>query len=1714
MKHRLPLIVLSTLLILTMICSPQASTQGPEADPPPVPAGDPGGMPGRAIPERPIPYHRPGHPSKATNYTVQETRLNAEGVEETVQLKGLDATLADGTMHDPLEGNYRLVEEDQILLGQYNSNNGQFGLQSVDVVTGTQWTLDLIDGTLRTHEPARQTDVATGDLNGDDIDEQIAAWLDPSGNLVLSVGEMPATSSLTPPKVTSAPAALAQGDGSVELAARGYDDALWTSHLDGSAWSAWQQGGGLLASSPALVSRGVGAFDAFAIGTDGAIYSKQVVRLKQVSAGLGQVCGIRLDGTLVCWGGAAPPGGTFTQVSAGGFFSYFGGSAHACGIKSDGTVACWGDNGSGQAAPLAGTFTQISANGSHACGVRTDGTVACWGANSQGQSSPPSGTFVQVSAGGAHTCAVRSNNTVACWGLNSSGEASPPGGTFTQVSAGQHHTCGVRTDGAIACWGTNGSGQSSPPVGTFTQVSAGLWHTCGLRRDGLLACWGASLAGEATPPAGTFVEVSANALLTCGQRSDGSLECSSNAYPGLWRREVAPDFEPVGDPAVVARGATELDLLLRASDDTLRRSHYDGSAWGAWENLGGMISTAPAAVVAPGSGALWAFARGVDGALWHCAYAGSACAWQRLDAPAGVELASKPAAIVAGAGQVAVYARGSDDALWQIVHDGAWGAWQSLGGTLDSAPAAASHGGQIDLFAQSEGGLVQRTHYDGTSWSAWEPMDALGCCTGALGSPSGAPAADTRFGVRVEAGHFLGAGREAFAVAYVRNDNKQLHVAVYDVQDGFGPVQLGSYDLDTGFQEPGLIHPWYQAWHEGKYDLTVGDLDGDGVDELAVATIKPTWHYDFFYYYDLNSNPHLHFLDVSCAGASCSLSPLMLDYIIPWRTYFDANVHLAAGDLDYTGYPADYNGDEVVIDVAGAYHGEYDYIEQLAVYHYWTTDPLEWFGGRWLQTLDKSVDYAGVAVGDIDGDTRDEIVHASPMEVRWTGWYTLYVWELRDGELVDAKEFKFPWANRWAVEVADLNGDVREDIALVGCRWNETCRLDLYEGSQPADTEALHQVDVGWARSASLALGDFSGESVRAGPPTFRVQNDARQLFAVINTPPRHRDVLNGQVVDVNSQAPDTYVRYENRFDQTTEVECSVHSSWGIASGLEITAGDPEGTHVTTSINNTYGEDLNETTGTYTQTLSGLDAYVRLADMIQYAATDYYVWEYPLYHEGETTPATYVTVVIPQKAWGGEGDTNYTDMSGASCGSSYRPNHQLNNVLSYPKDQRYFTDLAGGQLLRNLDKLWLGGVGYDSYFEWSQIDESYYSRATNLGVSAGVEAQVGGDKIPLIGVRIPWSVKATFQSSYDRGTLSTHRLATQEETSLHVLMDDIANEHNYAVTPYTYWAEDGYLVVDYVTEPDASSTFWTSHYAALPDPAFSLPWLDGSCAYGTQFSRDVTVEPPYAHVGDTVAISATVRNFSLKPVSGVKVDFYHGDPDAGGTKINAAEITVDLEARGVQKVSAQWTAQGVGQQEIYAVLDRGNQISEVHDEMDAINNNKAFGILQMGAGAFVDPGPAAIQPYESLQLAGGFEGLEITAYLPRVFSDTVRFFDLTYPDVASLGAGIAGVGEPFELAAYDENGNKVSGLSLRAAQDAPPAVIAVDYGAGTGNESSLRLFRQTSTGWVEATCAGYSIYRFPEEDRVAVPVCETGVFAFGDEPPTERKRILLPVVLR
>ena len=278
----------------------------------------------------------------------------------------------------------------------------------------------------------------------------------------------------------------------------------------------------------------------------------------QVSAGSRHSCGLRSDGSVVCWGynywgQADAPSGSFTQVSAG--------SHHSCGLRSDGSVVCWGYNYWGKADAPSGSFTQVSADGTHSCGLRSDGSVVCWGDNEHGQADAPSGSFTQVSGGYAHSCGLRSDGSVVCWGDNRSGQADAPSGSFTQVSSGGNHSCGLRSDGSVVCWGDNRSGKADAPSGSFIQVSSsGYAHSCGLRSDGSVVCWGSS----SQAPSGSFTQVSSGGIHSCGLRSDGSVVCwgdnrlgQADAPSGSFTQVSAGGTHSCGlrsDGSVVCRG--------------------------------------------------------------------------------------------------------------------------------------------------------------------------------------------------------------------------------------------------------------------------------------------------------------------------------------------------------------------------------------------------------------------------------------------------------------------------------------------------------------------------------------------------------------------------------------------------------------------------------------------------------------------------------------------------------------------------------------------------------------------------------------------------------------------------------------------------------------------------------------------------------------------------------------------------------------------------------------------------------------------------------------------------------------------------------------------------------------------------------------------------------------------------------------------------------
>lgn len=308
-------------------------------------------------------------------------------------------------------------------------------------------------------------------------------------------------------------------------------------------------------------------------------------------------CGLRTDGSVVCWGyssALAPMGERFIDVAVG--------SGHGCGLREDGSIACWGhirfspNTYSVQPSDeiARGPYKQVVAGGTQICALGMEGRVVCWGASEYGEKRPciskvsddaPTGVcwgprgwgigppdderFTTISLGQADGCGLREDGSVVCWGDRLSGvgkcNAVNPSGQgvcwahipekvvehpdederFKAVSVGPGFACAIRIDDDIRCWGAKEYSPASnyPHVeGPFTDVSSGVSHVCGLRPDGTVYCFGSSSSyenadfGDAPVRRDRFVSISSGRNYNCGLREDGTAKC----WGGTWLNRAEP----------------------------------------------------------------------------------------------------------------------------------------------------------------------------------------------------------------------------------------------------------------------------------------------------------------------------------------------------------------------------------------------------------------------------------------------------------------------------------------------------------------------------------------------------------------------------------------------------------------------------------------------------------------------------------------------------------------------------------------------------------------------------------------------------------------------------------------------------------------------------------------------------------------------------------------------------------------------------------------------------------------------------------------------------------------------------------------------------------------------------------------------------------------------------------------------------------------------
>src|SRR5690606_17216972 len=357
------------------------------------------------------------------------------------------------------------------------------------------------------------------------------------------------------------------------------------------------------------------------------------------------------------------------------------------------------------------------------------------------------------------------------------------------------------------------------------------------------------------------------------------------------------------------------------------------------------------------------------------------------------------------------------------------------------------------------------------------------------------------------------------------------------------------------------------------------------------------------------------------------------------------------------------------------------------------------------------------------------------------------------------------------------------------------------------------------------------------------------------------------------------------------------------------------------------------------------------------------------------------------------------------------PDHEVGNILSYYPYDTLSNNPDLSEVIRasyQSDRFSLdGSSSYDWNLTFNDFQQSGASTEKNLGFDAGIEFG---------------SVATNFR--FDNNKMTTHKTSIKNLINLKVHLGSInmgLGDVKYAVTPYAYWGKNDVLVVDYAVQPELSlpgfpSTWWDDHYGNKPDPAFSLPWrLDPEKGYtlgdpDKRFqTKDITFIPRKPEPGDTLTITAIVRNFSFKQItSPLSVSFYINDPDSGGTPLvgidgtNTIIINDIIDSRRKREVNFKLVVPDdlPSFPRIYAVIDQQNTISEIHE-----NNNKGFNVLGassvMGIQDDIDLPPDKYILYQSFPNPFNPE-TTIRFSLPHGSITSLKIYDILGREIASL----------------------------------------------------------------------------------------------------------------
>jgi hypothetical protein len=300
------------------------------------------------------------------------------------------------------------------------------------------------------------------------------------------------------------------------------------------------------------------------------------LRAKALYAINQNVCAIKEDNTVKCWGNPDPK---YTAPSFSALelpLKTVSVSSNAfCVIKQNDELKCWGDSDSGgdRSGLLVSKLpkSEHKRQGAMCATIKDTNVVTCWGNTSKGGSTPPGSiTATSLVTSSSAICAIKTNEEVQCWGTGASATSTPASLVASSITAGTDAVCAIqKSDSQVRCWGTSGAGNSTSGTIYAKELFGGLRRLCAIKTNDDVECWG-DTNYAASAPANTKVKTMVMAeSATCAIRQDNVVQCWGPGNGGSGGGFAAKSL------------AASLEAICAIRDDNERINCWGNSGYGA-----------------------------------------------------------------------------------------------------------------------------------------------------------------------------------------------------------------------------------------------------------------------------------------------------------------------------------------------------------------------------------------------------------------------------------------------------------------------------------------------------------------------------------------------------------------------------------------------------------------------------------------------------------------------------------------------------------------------------------------------------------------------------------------------------------------------------------------------------------------------------------------------------------------------------------------------------------------------------------------------------------------------------------------------------------------------------------------------------------------------------------------------------------------------------